>query len=114
MDPRLFHILHLLGVIVLVGSIFAAFANPTPLLRRKLLSASGISSVVVVIAGFGLAGLLKYGFPTWIIIKIVCWLGLSGLTGLIFRNPKKIPIYAATTMVLLIVALYMVYFRPFS
>ena len=113
MDPRFFHILHLLGVIVLVGSIFAAFANPTPLLRRKLLSASGISSVVVVIAGFGLAGLLKYGFPTWIIIKIVCWLGLSGLTGLIFRNPKKIPIYAATTMVLLIVALYMVYFRPF-
>ena len=114
MDPRYFHILHLLGVFVMVGSIFAAFANPTPLLRRKVLSASGIASLVVVIAGFGLAGLLKYGFPTWIIIKIVCWLGLSGVTGMIYRNPKKIPAYAAVTTVLLIVALYMVYFRPFS
>ncbi len=114
MDPRFFHILHLLGIMVLVGTIFAAFADPTPLLRRKVLSASGISSLVVVVAGFGLAGLLKYGFPTWILIKIVCWLGLSAVTGLIYRNPKKIPIYAAVSMILLIVALYMVYFRPFS
>ncbi len=114
MDPRFFHILHLLGIIILVGSTFAAFANPTPLLRRKVLTASGVASLVTVVAGFGLAGLLKYGFPTWIIIKIVCWLGLSAITGMIFRNPKKIPAYAAATMALLIVALYMVYFRPFS
>ena len=70
MDPRYFQILHVLGVLILFGSTFAAFANPLPVLKRKVLAVSGIASLVVLIAGFGLAGLLKYGFPGWIIIKL--------------------------------------------
>lgn len=114
MDPRFFHIIHVLAAFVLVGLTFAAFANPLPQLRRKVLMASGISSLLVVIAGFGLAGLLKYGFPVWIVVKLVCWLGLSAIAGIAYRQPKKIPMLAGITLGLLVIALYMVYLRPFS
>ena len=114
MDPRLFHIVHVLAAFALVGLIFAAFANPLPLLRRKVLGASGVASLLVVIAGFGLAGLLKYGFPGWIIGKLICWLGLSAIAGIAYRQPKKIPLLAGVTGLLLVAALYLVYFRPFS
>ena len=114
MDPRLFQILHVLGAIVLVAMTFAAFAHPVEEQRRKVLSASGVASLITVIAGFGLAGLFKYGFPVWIIIKIVCWLGLSGIAGMVYRKPEKVPLFAGITVALVIVALTMVYFRPFG
>jgi hypothetical protein len=114
MDPRFFHIIHVLAAFVLVGLTFVAFANPLPQLRRKVLMASGISSLFVIIAGFGLAGLLKYGFPVWILVKIVCWLGLSAMAGIAYRQPKKIPMLAGITLGLLVIALYMVYLRPFT
>lgn len=114
MDPRIFHIFHVLSVIVLVGTTFAAFANPTELVRRKVLSASGVASLIAVISGFGLAGLLKVGFPLWLIVKIVCWLGLSAIAGITFRQPKKIPALAALTVAMVLIALVMIYFRPFQ
>ena len=114
MDPRFFHIVHVLSAFVLVGVTFAAFANPIPPLRRKVMTISGISSLLVIIAGFGLAGLLKYGFPIWIILKMVCWLGLSAIAGIAYRQPKKIPALAGVTLLLVTIALYLVYFRPFS
>ncbi len=114
MDPRYFQILHVLGVLILFGSTFAAFANPLPVLKRKVLAVSGIASLVVLIAGFGLAGLLKYGFPGWIIIKIVCWLGLSAMAGIAYRQPKKIPLLAVLSLALVATAIVMVYLRPFT
>ncbi len=114
MDPRIFHIIHVLSILALTGFTFAAFANPLPVMKRKVLMASGISSLLALIAGFGLAGLLKYGFPGWIVVKLVCWLGLSAMAGIAYRQPKKIPVLGAATLGLLLIALYMVYFRPFS
>ena len=114
MDPRIFHIIHVLAAFILFGLTFAAFANPLPLLRKKVLAASGIASLAVIIAGFGLTGLLKIGFPIWVIVKIICWLGLSAMAGMAYKQPKKIPLLLGSTIVLIVVALYMVYLRPFT
>ncbi len=113
MEPRIFSIIHILAILLLTGLTFAAFANPVQALRRKILAASGICSLLALIAGFGLAGLHKYGFPTWIIVKLICWLGLSAMAGIAYRQPKQIPWLAGATIALLLIALYMVYFRSY-
>ena len=70
----IFYILHLLALFTLVGTIFAAIANPAPERRKPLLMYSGIASLVVMLTGFGLLGMLKYGCPGWAFVKILCWL----------------------------------------
>ncbi|MCS1407829.1 MAG: hypothetical protein M2R45_00990 [Verrucomicrobia subdivision 3 bacterium] len=113
-DQGTFYIIHVLAIIILSGLTFVAFANPVEAQRRKVLMASGISSLLAVIAGFGLSGSFKYGFPGWMIVKLVCWLGLSVMAGIAYRKPQKIPALAGITIALLIIALYMVYFQRFS
>ncbi len=105
----LFRLAHVLGILLLTGFTFAAFANPNPVHRRKILICAGTSSLVAMIAGFGLSGLLKIGFPAKVLVKIACWLGLTALAGLAFRRPRLIPVWTALSILLLAAALSMVY-----
>ena len=102
-------ILHVLGILLLTGITFAAFADPAPSRRRRILMGAGLCSLVAMIAGFGLQGVLKTGFPTWLMVKIVCWLGLSAMAGMAFRKTGLIPVWTALTVVFLLTALVMIY-----
>jgi hypothetical protein len=97
----------------LSGVTFAAFAAPAPENRRRFLMWSGIASLGVFITGFGMLGMLHYGWPGWVLVKIFCWLLISGMAGIAFRQQDKIRNLFYCTAGLILLALCMVYLKPF-
>lgn len=86
---------------------------PVPENRKKMLMFSGIASLGAFITGFGIAGMSHIGFPSWLIVKILCWLGLSVLVGLFFRMPEKKQTLLKVSILIVVLALVMVYLKPF-
>jgi hypothetical protein len=107
---KIFYIAHVFSIIALTGTVFSAAAAPIPSRRKKCLMWSGIASLGVFLTGFGLAGMMHYGFPLWIIVKIACWFLISGIVGMFFRKPQKASQFLITVMVAVVVALAMVYY----
>jgi len=89
MSPLVYQILHVSSAVLLVAFTFQACAAPKPERRKFLMSVTGIMALIVLVAGFGLAAKRGYGFPSWMIIKLVCWLGIAGLSGMAFRKPEN-------------------------
>lgn len=114
MDPAYYSILHVASAMLLVGVTFQAFAAPTPERRKMSLMFSGILSIIMLIGGFGLLAKLHLGFPVWIIIKLLCWLGLSAMAGIAFRRPGQVGNLSRISIGLIVIALLMVYLRPFA
>jgi hypothetical protein len=112
MSPIVYYILHVVSVLVLTGYTFYAFAAPAET-RKRVLMWSGIASVLALVAGFGLQAKLGYGFPGWLIVKIVCWLGLSALAGMGYRRRESASALAMVAIVLVLIAVVMVYAKPF-
>ena len=98
---------------MLGGVTFAACAAPQPENRRRSLMRSGICSLFVVISGFALLGIMGFGFPGWAIVKLLCWLVLSVVAGIVFRRPHQIKAWLAVSLVAILVAVGMVTFKPF-
>src|SRR5215212_10051016 len=85
MSPAFYYILHVISVLALTGYTFYAFAAPAET-RKRVMMFTGIASVVALVGGFGLQAKLGYGWPGWLIVKIICWLGLSALAGFGYRR----------------------------
>jgi uncharacterized membrane protein SirB2 len=114
MNPAFYHILHVLALLVLTAQTFMAFANPAPENRKRTLMITGIAALLMLVSGFGLISKLYANhFTGWMIVKMVCWLGLSGLAGIAYRKPEARAALSLTAMVLIVVALFMVYLKPF-
>ena len=113
MNSQLFLLLHVTSVILLSGVTFAAFAAPQSDNRLPYLMMSGVLSLLVFLTGFGTMGMMGFGFPGWAIVKVVCWLGLSGLTGMAFRMTPQIPMLRAVAVVAILIAVAMVTYKPF-
>ena len=113
MNYQLFILIHVTTVILLSSVTFAAFAAPHQENRRTFLMISGVLSLLVVITGFGAMGMMGLGFPGWAIVKVVCWLVLSGLTGMAFRMTGQIPMLRAVAAVVILIAVAMVIYKPF-
>jgi hypothetical protein len=106
------HILHVLSVIGLVASTFYACAG-APETRKKLLVWAGIAGVVSLLTGLRMwQGM--YGFSGgWVWVKLVCWLGISILGGMAYRRRGRVKLWMILTLLLTLIALTMVYVRPF-
>ena len=112
MSPIVYYILHVVSVLVLTGYTFYAFAAPAET-RKRVLMWSGIASVLALVAGFGLQAKLGYGFPGWLIVKIVCWLGLSALAGMGYRRRESAGALMLVAIGFVLIAVVMVYTKPF-
>lgn len=112
MNPLIYSVAHVLSGFVLVAFTFQAFIAPVPQNKRRLMMYTGIASLLMVVAGFGLQAKLNVGFPLWLLIKIACWLGLSALSGLAFRTPLMARMYSLIALVLIAIAVTCVYFKP--
>lgn len=112
MSPAFYHVLHIVSLIVLTGGTFYGFAG-APESKKKVMIFTGIASLVMLVSGVGLLHKLQYGFPGWAIVKLVCWLGLSALAGIGYRKRGQAGLFMGIVMGLVLVAVVMVYNRPF-
>src|SRR5579859_491042 len=71
------HILHVLSVLGLTGATFYAFAG-APASRKRVMMWSGIASLLVLLTGLRMwQQLYHFHAGWWLMVKFVCWLGLS-------------------------------------
>jgi hypothetical protein len=112
MSPTFYHILHVSALLVLFGYTFYAFSAPAET-KKRVLMITGVMSLLMLVAGFGLITKLRIGFPGWIIVKIVCWLGLSAMAGIAYKRRAQANTLMLVTLALAIIAVLMVYLKPF-
>ncbi len=110
MSHQFYYVLHVLSLIVLTGGIFYAFAAAQET-RKKVLMITGIASIVQLVSGIGLWHKLYTGFPGWLIVKMVCWLALSALAGIGYRQRQKSGLFMIVILAVILVALLAVYYR---
>ena len=114
MNPTYYHLLHVFSLFVLTAHTFMAFANPDPVNKKRTAMITGVAGLLVVISGFGLLAKLYAGtFPVWAIVKLVCWLGFMAVSGIVYRRPHLRSTLAFITLSLILVAVVMVYLKPF-
>jgi uncharacterized membrane protein SirB2 len=111
MSITAYHILHLTGLVALLGYTFFAFAAPAET-RKGVLALTGIASLVMLVSGIGLLHKLGLGFPVWAIVKLFCWLGLSALSGMAYRKREKAGLFIILALSFAVVAILMVYVKP--
>lgn len=111
MKLQIYQVLHVASMVLLTAFLFQAFANPDPKNRKKTMMATGIFATLMLIGGFGLVAIMKVGFPAWVIIKLVCWLGLVSISGMAYRKPERIPLLTVVAIALILIAITTVYFR---
>ncbi len=110
MNPFYYSLLHVFALFVLTAHTFMAFANPAPENRKRTMMITGIASLLVLASGGGLMARLGYPWGSgWVIVKLICWFGLSGLAGMVYRKPERRGALAVVALVLILTALAMVY-----
>ena len=112
MSPAFYSILHVISLLALAGGIFYGFAG-APGTKKKVMMITGIASLLVLVSGFGLQAKFQYGFPGWLIVKLVVWLAVSALAGIGYRKREQAGLFMVIIGALLLTSLVMVYTRPF-
>jgi hypothetical protein len=105
-------VLHLSSIIVLLGYTFYAFAAPAET-RRRVLMITGVAALLILVTGFGMLHKQHLGFPGWAVVKLVCWLGLSGMAAVGYRRRAQADLFMIIAFALAITAVAMVLVRPF-
>ena len=113
MDPLVYKLLHLAGVMAVFMGLGISLL-PETAFRKQGGLLHGIGLLVILVAGFGLIAKLKYGFPLWVILKLVIWLALGVLP--VLGKKKVLPIAAiwALALVLGVGAAYLGIYKPFA
>lgn len=111
MKTAVYQILHVASMVLLTAFIFQTFANPDPKNKKRTGMIAGLLALLMLIGGFGLVATMKVGFPWWVIVKLVCWLGLVSISGMAYRKPQRIPLLTLVAIALILTAIVTVYFR---
>lgn len=107
------HIIHVASVLVLVAYTFFAFAGPAET-KKRVMMITGIATLLVLLTGIRMwQGVYAFHAFGWIIVKLVCWIGLSALTGMAYRKREQTNALMMVALVLAVTALAMVYVKPF-
>ncbi|MBS0662221.1 MAG: SirB2 family protein [Verrucomicrobia bacterium] len=114
MNPVYYYILHVFALLVLTAQTFAAFANPAPENRKRTMITSGIASLLMIVAGFGLISKVYANhFAGWMFVKMACWLVITAVSGIAYRKPELRGKLVVIAFAALLIALVMVYAKPF-
>lgn len=82
MSYEFYKIVHFSGIFALImgvcGMIFSkAYDVKDPGTKKLFGILHGLGLLVALVGGFGLIAKLQSGFPAWIFLKLVFWLGLG-------------------------------------
>jgi len=115
MNPQYYSLLHVFALFVLTAHTFMAFANPEPENRKRTMTITGVAGLLVLVSGFGLLSKVYHNtWPGgWLALKLFCWLGFMALAGMAYRRAHLRGVLSLVGLSLLLLALVMVYFKPF-
>lgn len=113
MPYELYNFLHIAGVILLTGFTFYAFAGPNVKTKKWVLGLAGLASLIVLVSGFAMQAKGSWGWPGWILIKIVAWLGISAFGGVAYRRRGLAGVLMLVTIVFVVAAAWAVIYKPF-
>lgn len=54
---------------------------------------------------------MQYGWPMWVIVKLACWIALSGMAGMAYRKPESMLTWKAITIASVLIAIATVYLK---
>ena len=113
MHPFVYKVLHLAAVLGLFTALASLASSNDPKLRRGSSILHGVSLLLVLVAGFGLLAKLHYGFPGWIIAKLVIWALFGGL--LVATRRRLLPPAPTIALILALGTLsaWLATFKPF-
>lgn len=111
MKIPIYQVMHVASMVLMTAFLFQVFANPDPKNRKRSAILIGSLALLMLIGGFGLVATLHVGFPWWVIVKAVCWVGLVAISGLGYRKPERIPLLTGVAIALILTAITTVYFR---
>ena len=75
---------------------------------------TGSAALVMLLTGLRMWQTVYNFAPAgWLVVKFVCWLGLAALSGIAYRRRAQAGLLAWIALTLVVVALAMVYFKPF-
>ena len=112
-ELNLLHAVHVAAVVVLIAYTFLGFAG-APETRKRVLMMTGIASLLVLLTGIRMwQGMFSFHMMGWVLVKGFCWLVLSAVTGVAYRKRDKVGALTALVLTLAVVALVMVYYKPF-
>ncbi len=113
MDQTLYILVHVFCVLMLVGGTFQAIAAPSAENRARLVRNTGIFGLLLFVAGFGAFAKGEYESFGWLGVKAVCAIALTMLAPLAFKRPERTGRLTPVLLVVLALALFMVYYKPF-
>lgn len=119
MNPSLYKVLHILGVLLafaaLGGAMLRALAGtPADAPGRKLASIThGVALLLILVSGFGMLAKLGYGFPLWVWLKIVIWLVVGAALALVRRLPAQAGWFWLALPLLGTAAAWLAVYKPF-
>lgn len=112
-ELNLLHVVHVASVVVLIAYTFFAFSGP-PETKKRVMALTGVASLLVLFTGIRMwQGAFGWAMAGWIFVKLGCWLILSGLGGMAYKKRDKTNPLMASALLLAVIALVMVYYKPF-
>ncbi len=114
MKLQIYQIMHVVSMVLLTGFVFSAFANPDPKGKKRTMMITGILSLLMLTGGFGMLAVMKYGWPLWVFVKLICWIALSGMAGMAYRKPESMLTWKAITIASVLIAIATVYLKTTS
>lgn len=118
MSYQFYHIIHLVGLILLVSSLSAAWflsvnaiTRETNSARKLMLAMHGLGWLALFVSGFGLlARLGLMNFPIWVLVKLGVLLFLGFAVVPLQKSGSKL--VAVGVLLAVFLALSMVVFKP--
>jgi len=114
MDPQIYKIIHLAGVIGLCSALGAAIAGTCAACKKSANILHGISLLLIFVSGFGMMAKLGYGYTQgWFIAKTVIWLVLGALLALANKHKMKPPVLMMILLISATCSAYLGIMKPF-
>jgi len=113
MNYTFYHLLHLLSVFFFVGTAVWAVSNPMESEKKKVIKFSAIAAVIALLSGFGLIVKAQFGFPVWVIVKLIVWFCLNGVVAMAYKKRENRKQVFIALNVLVLIAISMVTLKPF-
>ena len=116
---KLFHLFGIIMLFVSVGGVMLYALNggtkADNTWRKTAAITHGIGLVFVLVAGFGLLARvgISWPWPGWVFVKLIIWLVLGGVTGLIYKLGSRGKGLWYVVILLGVIAAYMAIFKPF-